>query len=262
MLNTQGIHASSSAVFDSRGIYVFAVVDADQQVGRLPENTGVHGLDIVRQGRFGGVVTAFDISEPGITGELKERHARVLEALLGRTDYVPMAPGTTFGGADGVRKFLAENDAELGGEYERVAGAAEFDIRVGWQVDEPFELMADRHADLGELRAKSREASGRAARKIAFRIGRLYDEVIDRERREHRSLLRRRLEPICRQLEVSECDAEGELARMCCLVDLAERDSFERRVYEVAEQFGEEALIELTDAEPPESFANDVFGNW
>ncbi|MFB6350454.1 MAG: GvpL/GvpF family gas vesicle protein, partial [Bradymonadaceae bacterium] len=194
--------------------------------------------------------------ERGATGEMKARHYRLLERLLSTMPYVPFQPGVTFPGTEGIRGFLDDYEGLLAEEMRRIGNAAESVVRLCWDVDEPVAHLATKHDELAELC----EAAGRGAdpAEVARKVSQRYDESLDYERRNHCEVLYRRLEEDCREMRTLEGSGDDEeLARLRCLVGRDDFRTFERELYNIADDLGEATVFDVTEPEPPLSFLDD-----
>lgn len=259
MFETRSVGASSSAVFDTRGTYLFAVTHSGADVASGASVASGTSIEIIQQGRLAGLAASFDISERGATDEMKRCHDAVLRNLTESIAFVPMAEGTTFGGPDGVRTFLAEFEKAFSDELERIGRAVEFDLRLVWDVDECFDLLAERHPRLSTLQQKAEQSTGSEARRAAFQIGRAYDDILQRERREHLDRLEEALGESCLEIRHFDCTHESELARLRCLVHGDDAEAFEQHIYDLADSLADETRFDLTEPRPPKSFTEDKF---
>jgi len=245
-------HASTSSLVETRGSYVFAVARHEGLDRWTPEND--EPVEFVDRGDLVAITSPLDLKEPDATGRMKARHYRMLESLMGAATHVPLRPGMAFGGLEAVRGFLDECAGLLDEQMARIGDANESVVRLSWDVDDPVAHLAGKHDELAELC----EAVGDGAdpADVAREVSQRYDDLMEYERRTHREVLYRRLDGHCREMRTLD-GGDRELARLRCLIGREAFRSFERELYEVADDLGPATVFDLTEPEPPLSFLDE-----
>jgi hypothetical protein len=173
---------------------------------RLSALTSVVGLDA-----FSAAQQAREVSETGWLAQAVRAHERVALHALECGPVLPMRFGTVYPNSADVGTLLQRHQASLLGELDRVAGAAEWSLKVS--VAEPAPGV-DQASDTGSGTAwlLARQAALHAHQQRADRLS----DCVER--------LRTELGPRVRDIAVSRpLDGATDAVRMWLLVDDVER---------------------------------------
>jgi hypothetical protein len=254
------------------GLWVYCVAGGELP-DAPPDVAGVaagHAPRVLRAAGLAAVVSAVPLDEYGEDGlrrnlndmawleEVVRAHEGVLEAVLGSGPIVPMRVCTIYDSAQHVEQMLAERAATFGELLARLAGRAEWGVK----------LTADRDRVAGAARARTGHAAGAKAGAGGSYLGRKQEDM--RLRDEVDEMLtaaaaegHARLEEWASASELLPPQRpelsghEGEMVlNGAYLVDDNRLEGFKRVVSDLQEQYGDEGLaFDLTGPWPPFHFA-------
>lgn len=245
------------------GVYVYGVVRAGS-LGGCPAAPGIAGgrpllLDVddleaivsgVDVAQFEGKALERNAATPGWLEEKVRAHEAVLEDVLARTAVVPMRFGSIFSSADHLRQMLSEHAGTFRDGLARVAGRAEWGVKVHCDGARLTASLAGATPAGGsgrgylmqkkaQLDAARRAADAAAA--IAAQAHEALAEVADEA--------------------VAAANRGPEVLNGAYLVRETDRDAFMNRVGELQQHHEQAFLFEVTGPWPPYNFtAADVRG--
>lgn len=241
---------------ESSRLYVYGIGHAE---GVLPDgltglaNAPVHAVTV---GRLAAIVS--DIAVDVVRPERRNlgAHQKVLTALAGSTDVLPMAFGMISDNAEAVRSLLADNAAVLSRELARIAGRVEMTVRLRWIDEDTFRVFVDRFPELRQRRDACFSGRREPSQVELLELGRTFEQLLGREREEKTALAMDILGGAAVEVKTVQPASERVIFDIGCLVNFAERGAFDSAVEALAGRLGDELLLDVRGPWPPYNFVN------
>ncbi|MEM0982467.1 MAG: GvpL/GvpF family gas vesicle protein [Planctomycetota bacterium] len=242
---------------DDQKAYVYAVIDAGSVSAIEAAGLDDQPVMIVR----GETVAAAISTAP--TGKIRpsrkhlSAHHRVVSELAKKARTVmPMSFGMIADDAQSVESWLAEHAEALGETAERLHNRVEMAVRLKWDVENVFEFMVEQHVELKAARGELVEAGD--DRETMIVVGELFAKILEAERTEHAAVITDGTRGKCEDMTDNAPRTDDEAVNIAFLIDRGGVKAFENAIFAVAEQLGDEFLLDYSGPLPPHSFANGV----
>jgi hypothetical protein len=114
------------------GWYVYGVIDAGHAaVADPPAGIGGTRTELVTDHQLAAIAAQVDVATMGdVRDQAAQAHDRVVEGTLARVPVVPFRFGTVCATRADVERMLRSRGPALAGALRRIAGAAEWDVRL------------------------------------------------------------------------------------------------------------------------------------
>lgn len=213
--------------------------------------------------------TVYSLSEQGIAAIVSDldsarvrpdrhnimAHRQVLALMMTQCKAVlPMRFGIVARNTMAVRALLAANQSLIRTQLQQVGGQVEMGLRVTWEVDNIYQYFVMTHPVLREARDGLMAGGREASRAEKIELGRIYDRLVQEERRRHTDSVKEILQDYCTEISVGVPKQENEVMNLACLVNKDRQEDFERGVFEASKSFSNHYLFNYTGPWAPHSF--------
>ena len=225
-------------VTKKKGHYLYAIVSNGDSLEL--EVSGIAG-EAVRFLSFGGIAAA--VSPYPLKKIRPERknlmaHNNVLKALLEVTTVLPMTFGTIIDNTEQIYKILDLNKDALGKQLSEIEGCVEMGLQVNWDVPNIFEYFIDIHPELKRARDQLMPPSQEPSRHAKIELGQLFDQTVNRDRRQHAETIEGVLQSVCSDIKRLEPPRDlKEVVRFALLVKRDKVDELENELVKAANLF-------------------------
>ncbi len=184
-----------------------------------------------------------------------EPHNQVIREVMKGTTVIPMTFGHVARSDEAIRKLLRLHREAIGAQLDRVTGAVEMGLKVKWDVENIFDHAVKIDP---ELAARRDQVFGRTGggQNEKMELGKLFEERLNLEREEQTERLLELLRPSVREAKVNVPKNEKMVMDAAFLVDRDGQKAFEARVVEIAGDFPDEFLFDLSGPWAPFHFVD------
>jgi len=241
-----------------KSVYVYGLVRAekDLEFGNIgPDHNGEQArVYTVRLGSIGAVV-----SDHWDTGRIRplrknvEPHHRVIREVMKSTTVLPMAFGHVSKSAEMVMKMLKRDRACIEEQLERVGGRVEMGLKVIWAVDNIFEYMVERSAELKSYRDEIFVQGRSPSQPELIELGRMFETQLNKQRED----LAERIELLrenSAEIKFNPAKNEKVVMDLSILVERGALERFEGFVHEVAKLFPAQCVVDYNGPWAPFNF--------
>lgn len=181
-------------------------------------------------------------------------HQRVVESVMERFTVLPVKFGTVLSDETRVRRLLEQGYALFHSTLERLAGMAQLEVVVTWELAAVFqEIAAEEEIARAKARVAGRSPEEVAAARVA--VGQLVKASLDRRRTELQNHLIPRLRDAALDLVANPLLDDRMVANVALLLDGAGREALDRQLLELDRQFQGRLNFRCVGPLPPYSFA-------
>ncbi|MEL6499003.1 MAG: GvpL/GvpF family gas vesicle protein [Planctomycetota bacterium] len=232
-------------------IYAFCGSECDTQ--------GISGVGgaAVSFVEHSGVFAAVSDAPPGRIRpkrSLLGTHQRVLSSLASSIPTLPAAFGLVAESPVLLASAIEEHADQLHAELERVGRCIEMDIRLGWDASRVFDHLVAVDETLRSMRAELVELGEAAPHDLRVEVGRRVEYVLMHHRQSACEAMLSCIQPVCREIEVTDPSSESDLVRLAALIGRDERETFDAAVERLAGVFDESHVIRVAGPFAPHSF--------
>lgn len=239
------------------GKYIYAIAQcANDKIYQIP-GIGNANVYTIRQGDFGAIVS--DIFTPTVRPERRNlsAHRMVLNRLMQDATILPVRFGVIARNANALHKLLANNEAVIEAQLERVAGKVEMGLRVNWDVANIYEFFVNEHPVLREERDRIfGDRQRRNIREEKIELGGLYERILEEKRIVSLEKVEEILQEVCSEVIAIPIKKEKEVLNLACLVDKDDMEGFERSVFEASKLFDNHYLFDIIGPWAPHNFVD------
>ncbi|MBZ5520669.1 MAG: GvpL/GvpF family gas vesicle protein [Acidobacteriia bacterium] len=233
--------------------YLYAVVPESQELRY--NAVGIVDSDVytITHGRLSMVVS--DFRQPRLRPERRNllAHQGVLKRLMAETTLLPVSFGMIADSPAAVSKVLKANEQTLMAQLARISGKVEMGLRVTWDVANIFEYFVQKHDDLRRMRDEFFAADREPAQEERLEIGRLFERLLQEDRRTCFKKIERVLGSCC-EIRENKCRNENEVISLACLAESNDLRGFESSVLQAARLFDDSFSFDYNGPWPPYSF--------
>lgn len=240
------------------GQYLYAVIANDAVIPA--DLAGLNSAPVTRlvEGDLCALVS--EMAERRLRPERRHltAHQSILRQLLEVTTPLPISFGMVSASETATRQLLRHYRTEFTEQLERVGGGVEMGLRVRWDVENIFEFLLSRHADLAAMRDQIREqeATSGPLHQSRIELGRTFERILEQEREQVEDQVTGILERACREIHRSKPRAENEILNLACLVDRQRQEEFVSRVVEAASGFDGNYAFDYNGPWAPHNFVS------
>ena len=184
-----------------------------------------------------------------------EPHNQVIREVMKSTTVIPMTFGHVAKTDEAIRKLLRLHREAIGLQLDRVSGAVEMGLKVKWDVENIFDHAVKIDPGLRERRDQVFGGTG-GGQKAKMELGKLFEERLNLEREEQTERLLDLLQPSVREAKVNVPKNEKMVMDAAFLVDRDGQKAFEARVDEIAKDFPDEYVFDLSGPWAPFHFVD------
>lgn len=236
--------------------YLYAISRPGQLPGRMPAGIGGTPVYALAEGDIAAVV-----SDTALTRIRPERrhlsaHHEVIRSLMKADTMLPVAFGMIASSQAALLRMLQKHRNALGAELDRLAGQAELDVRLAWDVPNIFEHMVKACPDLKAMRDQLAALGEKATRDDKIELGSMFERVLSEERERHTAGVEAVLGACCSEIRRSQPRREAEVTRLACLVPRNALEAFERQVAVLSRRLDDSFLLSYNGPWPPHHFVN------
>ena len=239
------------------GKLIYALVEASHG-GRIYKVRGLNNgtVYLLNEGKVAAVVS--DIHSPRIRPERRNlmAHRSVLQHLVEQGTVMPMRFGVIARNTRAVHELLAANAAVIHEQMRRVVGRVEMGLKVFWDVGNIYEYFVATHPVLREIRDQVLAEGGNARRDEKIELGRLFDHLLNDERRQHAERVSEVLREYCEEMVANPPKKEKEVMNLACLVERDRQAEFEKGVFESSKLFSNDYLFDYNGPWAPHNFVD------
>lgn len=216
-----------SRQFKSTVRYVYAITDdaVERNYGKI----GMDGANVytISQGALAVVVS--DTLNKKIRPERRKltAHHDVIAKLMAERTVLPAAFGTMSGSAKSLLEMLKKNQMLFDQQLKRVSGKVEMGLNVAWNMHNISEYFVNQYPELAESRDDMLTRKGGPTRDQKIEVGRLFEQLLIREREVRTKTVMRVLSRHCAEIKQNKPRQDREVMRLACLVDRSDREKFE-----------------------------------
>lgn len=207
--------------------YVYAITDdaAERNYGKI----GIDGASVYTIPQGGLAVVVSDTLNKKIRPERRKltAHHEVIAKLMAKHTVLPAAFGTMAGSAKSLLDMLKKNQNLFAQQLKRVNGKVEMGLNVVWNVNNISEYFVNRYPQLAESRDEMLTRKRGPTRDQKIELGRLFEQLLIREREVHTKAVTRALSRHCADIKQNKPRQEREVMRLACLVDRSDQEKFE-----------------------------------
>ncbi len=181
-------------------------------------------------------------------------HQRVVEAVMAAFPVLPARFGTVLPDDAGVCRLLEQGDGLFRSTLERLAGSAQVEVVVTWDLAMVFQEIG---AEEDILRAKAQALGGPPDEVAAARaaVGQMVKGSLDRRRSALHNRLVPRLRDVAADLVVNPLLDDRMVANVALLLNKTDRETLDRRLVELDREFQGRLNFRCVGPLPPYSFA-------
>lgn len=241
------------------GLFVYGFVKATED--RALDSTGVEfngvapPVRIVTHEGIGAVVSDYPTTMKVMpTRKNLDCHNRIIRGLLEKGAIIPMSFGQVVRGAPAITKFLKQGHKSLRRQLERLDNKVEMGLRVRWDVENIFDYFVRQDRELAEARDRIFLRPGTPSQDEKMELGRLFEERLEQERSRHAEQMMERFRDATSELKVNTPKGEKTVLDMVMLVDRAQVQQFEQKVYQIAEAYPNQYTFDFNGPWAPFSF--------
>lgn len=182
-------------------------------------------------------------------------HQSVLHELTERTTILPIRFGTVARNAASVEKLLQQNQKSILSQLKKVHGCNEMGLRVSWDVANIYDFFIAQNPNLRAARDELLMAQG-PARDQKIEVGRLYETIMNEDRKESTARVKAILEDACEEIVESTLKREKDVMNLACLVRRDSMDAFVSAVFEASKLFDNNFLFDYSGPWAPHNFVH------
>jgi hypothetical protein len=157
-------------------------------------------------------------------------------------------------GALAITKFLKQGHKSLRRQLERLDNKVEMGLRVRWDVENIFDYFVRQDRELAEARDRIFLRPGTPSQDEKMELGRMFEERLEQERSRHAEQMMERFRDATSELKVNTPKGEKTVLDMVMLVDRAQVQQFEQKVYQIAEAYPNQYTFDFNGPWAPFSF--------
>lgn len=255
---SQNVLAKSTGPALHTGRFLYAVIEADQEVALGP--IGIDGGPVyaIRDGRIAAVVS--DLPNDKLRPERRRiaAHHDVLRRLMETRTILPMAFGLVADGPDAIHRILNVNQAALVEQLQQLAGKVEMGLRVCWDVPNIFEYFVNTRDELQLLRDHIFRAEREPTQEEKIALGRAFEQALREERTSHTENVTGVLASMGCEVKENTPRNEREIMNLACLILRDRQKDFEQSVFEAAKFFDHHYAFDFNGPWPPHNFVEVV----
>lgn len=237
------------------GQYVYAFVrreDAQAIIDRGLSGLNDAKLNMTSCGVLGAITSDIPVEKIRPRRQLLAAHQNVVTEISRQWDMLPVSFGLIAESDAELMRILESNADVLQQQLDRVGGQVEMNLVISLNTENAFQYFVERFPELKA--AGAAVATGTASRDEMIEVGRLFEQLLGKERDEHAEKILRVLAPACKETDVQPARSEKELVRLNCLIDRAHEASFSEAVHRAAESYSEDYVFNFSGPWPPYSF--------
>lgn len=236
--------------------YLYAISRPGQLPGRMPAGVGGGPVYLLAEGDIAAVVSDTVLTRIRPERRHLSAHHGVIQSLMQADTVLPVAFGMIANSQTALRRMLQRHRSALGVELDRLAGQAELDVRLAWDVPNIFEHMVKARPELKAMRDQLAALGDEATRDDKIELGSMFERVLNEERERHTASVESVLNSCCSEIRRSQPRLEAEVARLACLVPRAALQAFERQMTVVSRQLDDSFVLSYNGPWPPHHFVN------
>jgi Gas vesicle synthesis protein GvpL/GvpF len=271
--------SASAAAATARGdiVMVPAVAEAAPRPGARPEGTYVYGviastqLNDAIKGTLGtasaevytvgyadiaAVVSATPTFIFDPTRDHALAHEHVVETVMRKHTIIPMSFGTVFRTDDDVRSVLRSIYPTLKKALKKLAGKAEFGLKVTWDRDRIIEELKREHDDIRRFHQELTRKSLQSAYFARMQLGRMVDQALAELAASYVREIYEGLRPVAEASRDSRPIGDKMLLNASFLVAQSREEEFDAAVNRMAQKLGDRLHFKATGPWPPYNFVN------
>lgn len=181
-------------------------------------------------------------------------HQRVVETVMERFSVLPAKFGTVLPTARRVRDLLDQGYPALRSALDTVAGTAQFEVVVTWDLAAVFREIAA-EADIAAARADARRRPPEEAAAASVAVGQMVKASLERRRAALLAQLVPRLREGARDYAINPTLDDHIVANLALLLDRAGLATLDHRLAALDQQFNKQLHFRCVGPLPPYSFA-------
>ncbi|CAJ0779918.1 GvpL/GvpF family gas vesicle protein [Ralstonia chuxiongensis] len=234
--------------------YLYAIAPSKRPLAHLPHGIGGAPVHTLAVGSVAAVVS--DTMLPKIRPERRHlsAHHAVVQSLMQAGTVLPVAFGMIATSEGALSRMLKKHQETLGAELDRLAGQAEFEVRLAWDVPNIFEHIVHLHPELKAARDEVMALGRPASRDEKIELGCLFERLLDEERARHTALVEAVLRQCCNDVTYGATRHTTEIARLACLAPSDARAALDACVTEVSSQLDDSFVLSFNGPWPPHHF--------
>jgi hypothetical protein len=244
----------SSKRIETPGCYLYAIVldGGDRSFGPL----GINGGEVYTVSERNLAAVVSDLPSQRIRPERRHfaAHQAVLKKVMENGDLLPMSFGVVSEGPEAIRRILARNRKAFLSQLKKVHGKIEMGLRVAWDVPNIFEYMVNIHPELMDARDRLLNAQHPPSQEEKIQVGRMFEDLLNSDRRRHTDLVERTLRPRCFEVKRNKCRDEREVMNLALLVGRDAVPEFENGVLQAASFFDDNFAFDYNGPWAPHNF--------
>ncbi|HEX8997118.1 MAG TPA: GvpL/GvpF family gas vesicle protein [Ktedonobacterales bacterium] len=243
----------------SAGSYLYCVAYLRPlgEGGSSLQLTGVDGnpVRVISQGDLAAVVSDAQTEQYDVTLENVRAHEAVVEAVMQRSDVLPVSFGTVASSDQEIQQRLLQLEAdELRSQLESVKGRVEMGVKALWQQDALFAHLVAKYSDIQELREQIVGTTPEETYDLRMELGELTDQAIQREREEDAAAILDALSPLALATQTNKLITDMMIVNAAFLVDKSQVPAFTERVNALRQATEGRMTVQVAGPLPPYNF--------
>lgn len=241
----------------NQGKYIYSVIkEAKPRTFSVSgmENRPVHTINYKG---WGAVVSDSPLNDFLITREYTMAHQRVMEEVMRRGyDILPVSFGTVAGKEDDIKeKILKQKREELEKSLSYIKGKMELNLKVLWQdVRSVFNEIAQTNPSVRS--AKHSLKNGAMGRFAIAQIGEIVKNALEERREKLAGIILSRLRPLAVEMNKGDILQDAMILNTTFLVPKSCGRTYDRRVLELAKEYGDKMNFMNYGPLPPYNFVS------
>lgn len=183
-------------------------------------------------------------------------HQRVLTEVAAKTTTLPASFGLVAESEQNVRDMLLNEGEAIRAELDRVGGCVEMSVGLKLDVPNVFEHLVEIDDDLRARRDHLVSAGSQATHDDRVAAGRRVDKLLQTLRAQYGAEVVAAIEPVCREISVSEGGAEEDLFSAACLVEASRVQELEDAIHALAETLDDTFAFTFSGPFAPHNFVS------
>lgn len=235
--------------------YVYGVIRASTR--KKPKAQGIHGdgLQVVRSGPLGALVSAVPEAELEAGREELLAHSRVLEKALENGPVLPMRFGVVMPSEAAIKDDLLDaHREELEAQLDELGDKVELNVKGLYDEEEVLREMLAEDAAVAELRAAVQGQPEDATYFERIRLGELVAQGLTAKREADEQEILARLAAHAVAIEQGKLVHEHMVVNSSFLVERAGLGKFDEALEQIAAEEHPRIGFKLTGPLPPHSF--------
>ena len=220
--------------------------------------TGINGtpVTIVSAGALSAVVSAMPSARVRPERANLTSHNQIQKNLMETHTVLPVAFGTIADSPGAVKTFLIENEKNFIGQLDTLDGKIEMGLRVRFDVLNVFEFFVRSYPELKALRDAVFGSEKEPDWEVKIELGRKFERLLERERNLCTVRIMEAISSACTDTKRNPPRNNHEVLNIACLIKRQDAKQLDHSVSEIADQFDEHYVFDMTGPWAPYNFVH------